>query len=149
MRWPSRRLTGPGRRAQRRPHPARSARTLIAAGAGTGALLTVLLVPAAPSAERLATRLASAAQTLGLKAREARAGQRYPAPAGTSAAVGALFTTGTTTTSATSGTTMVAVGRRHERRRLGSHFCTASVVDSRAGNLVLTAAHCLAGLSAS
>ncbi|HEY5361921.1 MAG TPA: trypsin-like serine protease [Streptosporangiaceae bacterium] len=28
--------------------------------------------------------------------------------------------------------------------RLGSHFCTASVVDSPAGNLILTAAHCLA-----
>jgi V8-like Glu-specific endopeptidase len=29
--------------------------------------------------------------------------------------------------------------------QLGSHFCTASVVDSPAGNLVLTAAHCLKG----
>ena len=29
--------------------------------------------------------------------------------------------------------------------RLGSHFCTASVVHSPAGNLVLTAAHCLKG----
>jgi V8-like Glu-specific endopeptidase len=28
--------------------------------------------------------------------------------------------------------------------RLGSHFCTASVVDSPAGNLIVTAAHCLA-----
>jgi V8-like Glu-specific endopeptidase len=27
--------------------------------------------------------------------------------------------------------------------RLGSHFCTASVVDSPAGNLIVTAAHCL------
>jgi V8-like Glu-specific endopeptidase len=43
-----------------------------------------------------------------------------PAPA-----VGALFTT-------VSG-------------RLGTHFCTASVVDSPAGDLVITAAHCLAG----
>jgi V8-like Glu-specific endopeptidase len=32
--------------------------------------------------------------------------------------------------------------------QLGSHFCTASVVDSPGGDLVLTAAHCLAGLSA-
>jgi V8-like Glu-specific endopeptidase len=148
MRWPSRRLSGTGRRAGRPPHPGQSARTLIAAGAGAGVLLTVLLVPAAPSAERLATRLAAAAHTLGIKARMAKAGQRYPAPAGTSAAVGALFTTGTTT-SATSGSTVVAVGRRHEGRRLGSHFCTASVVNSPAGNLVLTAAHCLAGLSPS
>jgi len=32
--------------------------------------------------------------------------------------------------------------------RLGTHFCTASVVDSPAGDLVLTAAHCVAGLAA-
>ena len=32
---------------------------------------------------------------------------------------------------------------------LGSHFCSASVVDSTSGNLVLTAAHCLNGLTAS
>lgn len=32
--------------------------------------------------------------------------------------------------------------------QLGSHFCTASVVDSPAGNLVLTAAHCLRGRAA-
>jgi V8-like Glu-specific endopeptidase len=31
--------------------------------------------------------------------------------------------------------------------RLGRHFCTASVVNSPAGNLVLTAAHCLKGYS--
>ncbi len=30
---------------------------------------------------------------------------------------------------------------------LGAHFCSASVVDSRAGNLVVTAAHCVAGRS--
>jgi V8-like Glu-specific endopeptidase len=40
-------------------------------------------------------------------------------------AVGALFTT--------------------DSGRLGLHFCTASVVDSPAGDLVITAAHCLAG----
>jgi V8-like Glu-specific endopeptidase len=31
--------------------------------------------------------------------------------------------------------------------RLGTHFCTASVVHSPEGNLILTAAHCLAGYS--
>jgi V8-like Glu-specific endopeptidase len=31
--------------------------------------------------------------------------------------------------------------------RLGSHFCTASVVASPEGNLILTAAHCVAGFS--
>ncbi|MGI8334608.1 trypsin-like serine peptidase [Actinomadura scrupuli] len=30
-------------------------------------------------------------------------------------------------------------------QRLGRHFCTASVVDSPAGNLVITAAHCVTG----
>jgi V8-like Glu-specific endopeptidase len=43
------------------------------------------------------------------------------------AAVGALFST--------SGGTV------------GTHFCTASVIDSPAGNLLITAAHCLAGRS--
>jgi V8-like Glu-specific endopeptidase len=52
-----------------------------------------------------------------------RSGQPF---AGT-AAVGALFTT-------TNG-------------KLGSHFCSASVVDSPAGDLVITAAHCVAGAS--
>ena len=41
------------------------------------------------------------------------------------AAVGALFTT--------------------SKGRLGKHFCTASVVDSPAGDLVITAAHCVSG----
>jgi V8-like Glu-specific endopeptidase len=31
--------------------------------------------------------------------------------------------------------------------RLGTHFCTASVVDSPAGDLLVTAAHCVAGYS--
>jgi hypothetical protein len=33
--------------------------------------------------------------------------------------------------------------------KLGSHFCSASVVDSPAGDLVLTAAHCVTGLTSS
>jgi V8-like Glu-specific endopeptidase len=33
--------------------------------------------------------------------------------------------------------------------KLGSHFCTASVVDSPAGDLLLTAAHCVTGRAAS
>jgi V8-like Glu-specific endopeptidase len=47
-------------------------------------------------------------------------------PFGGTAAVGALFT--------------VSAGGR-----LGQHFCSASVVHSRNGDLVMTAAHCLAG----
>jgi V8-like Glu-specific endopeptidase len=45
------------------------------------------------------------------------------------AAVGALFTS--------------------SNGKLGSHFCTASVVSSPAGNLLITAAHCLQGRSLS
>jgi V8-like Glu-specific endopeptidase len=52
-----------------------------------------------------------------------RSGQSF---AGT-AAVGALFTT--------------------SQGKLGSHFCSASVVNSPAGDLVITAAHCVTGVS--
>jgi V8-like Glu-specific endopeptidase len=45
--------------------------------------------------------------------------------AGLSSAIGALFTT--------------------QSGRLASHFCSATVVDSPAGDLVLTAAHCVTG----
>jgi V8-like Glu-specific endopeptidase len=31
--------------------------------------------------------------------------------------------------------------------RLGTHFCTASVIDSPAGDLLVTAAHCVNGFS--
>jgi V8-like Glu-specific endopeptidase len=48
-------------------------------------------------------------------------------PAGRTSAIGALFST--------------SGGRLHE------HFCTASVVHSAAGNLLVTAAHCVAGYS--
>jgi V8-like Glu-specific endopeptidase len=44
---------------------------------------------------------------------------------------------------------MAAVGALFTRSNgaLGSHFCTASVVSSPAGNLLITAAHCLQGRS--
>jgi len=58
------------------------------------------------------------------------AGHRVPAvasgvPFNGTAAVGALFT--------------------RSGGRLGAHFCTASVVSSPAGNLLITAAHCMQG----
>jgi V8-like Glu-specific endopeptidase len=53
-------------------------------------------------------------------------GQMTAAP---SSAVGALFT--------------------RQNGQLGQHFCTASVVASQAGNLVITAAHCVTGVSLS
>ncbi len=44
-----------------------------------------------------------------------------------------------------------AVGALFTRKngQLGSHFCTASAVASQAGNLVITAAHCVTGVSLS
>ena len=85
---------------------------------GVGAVVT--LTPANGAASGIATGFVRAVRHL---AAPSRAGQAF---AGTPA-VGALFT-------ASAG-------------RLGQHFCTASVVDSPAGDLVITAAHCVAGAS--
>ena len=45
---------------------------------------------------------------------------------------------------------MAAVGAlfTESNGKLGSHFCTASVVDSAAGDLAVTAAHCVSGQTA-
>lgn len=72
---------------------------------------------AAPSAGAAYSRLAPASRTAGASS----AGQ----PFGGVAAVGALFT--------------------YSSGKLGSHFCTASVVHSRDGDLAVTAAHCMSG----
>jgi len=80
--------------------------------------------PAAPGTAGLLIRLAAAVHPLGLKA---ASGGRPADPGRGTAAVGALFTS--------------ASGSR----ALGSHFCTAAVVDSPAGNVVMTAAHCVSG----
>jgi V8-like Glu-specific endopeptidase len=45
--------------------------------------------------------------------------------------------------------TVGALFTRTASGQLSGHFCTASVVDSPAGDLVITAAHCLAGRTAS
>jgi V8-like Glu-specific endopeptidase len=84
-----------------------------------------VILPAAPS---LAIRLAAAVHTLGLKADKVTTGKavRVPAPG---SAVGALFTTSPTGLS------------------VSGHFCTASVVNSPAGDVVMTAAHCVSGLT--
>ncbi|HUY46710.1 MAG TPA: trypsin-like serine protease [Streptosporangiaceae bacterium] len=121
---------------------ARSARTelyrrrprlvMAAAAAATGAaVLVAVLAPAAPGAARLAVRLAAAVHTLGLKAHKAAATRPRGAPAGGAAAIGTLFTSPPGSLPA------------------GGHFCTASVVDSPAGDLVMTAAHCVSGLTPS
>jgi len=85
---------------------------------GVGAVVT--LTPANGAASDIATGFVRAVRHL---AAPSRAGQAF---AGTPA-VGALFTT-------SSG-------------QLGQHFCTASVVDSPAGDLLITAAHCVTGTS--
>jgi V8-like Glu-specific endopeptidase len=83
-----------------------------------GAVVT--LTPANGAASDIANGFVRAVRHL---AAPSRAGQAF---AGTPA-VGALFTT--------------SAGRP------GQHFCTASVVDSPAGDLVITAAHCVTGTS--
>ena len=83
-----------------------------------GAVVT--LTPANGAASDIATGFVRAVRHL---AAPSRAGQAF---AGTPA-VGALFTT--------------------SAGQLGQHYCTASVVDSPAGDLVITAAHCVTGTS--
>ena len=95
------------------------------------AALAVLAVaaPAAPGGTRLAARLAAAVQGLGRTAHQAGIGASHRAPPPTDA-IGALF-------------------RITQAGHLtGGHFCTASVVDSPQGDLVMTAAHCVTGLGA-
>src|SRR5579859_994114 len=63
------------------------------------------------------------------------------------------FNGGTVTTSSTAeqltGTSTAAVGALFttSNGKLGSHFCTASVVHSPHGDLAVTAAHCVTGMS--
>lgn len=117
------RLPGAARRSHsRRPHRAAA---LIAALTTTAALVEVFM--AGHGAARLAVRLVSAARTFTRAApsaphslRDARFFTGMPA-------VGVLFN------SSASG--------------LGGHFCTASVVDSPAKDLVITAAHCVTGVA--
>jgi len=83
-----------------------------------GAVVT--LTPANGAASGIATGFVRAVRHLTAPSRDGKTFVGTPA-------VGALFTT-------SSG-------------QLGQHFCTASVVDSPAGDLVITAAHCLTGTS--
>ena len=83
-----------------------------------GAVVT--LTPANGAAGDIATSFAKAVQHLTAPSQNAQAFSGTPA-------VGALFTT-------SSG-------------RLGQHFCTASVIDSPGGDLAITAAHCMTGIS--
>ena len=97
------------------------------AGAGAAPVIAVailgvaVITPAGHDAGRLAFRLASAIRILPRQSAAAARGRPF---SGTPA-VGALFTT--------------------SGGHLADHFCTASVVHSRGGDLLLTAAHCLTG----
>jgi V8-like Glu-specific endopeptidase len=97
-------------------------------GAGLAAAVTLGLVatsPGAHGAERLAVRLAAAVKSLPRGAPTVPPALLHGRFYDGTSAVGALFT--------------LSGGQ------LSQHFCTASVVDSPAGDLVITAAHCLHG----
>ena len=95
-------------------------------GALAGSALAVaLLTPTAQSAADYAARLAGAATTVSLHAPRAPAITVTGMLSDETPAVGALFL-------------VSSAG-------LGKHFCTASVVDSPRGDLVITAAHCVSG----
>jgi V8-like Glu-specific endopeptidase len=93
-------------------------RAALFTAAAVGAV--VMLTPASGAAGDIATGFVRAVRHLAGPSRDGQAFTGTPA-------VGALFTTSAS--------------------QLGQHFCTASVVDSPAGDLVITAAHCLAGAS--
>ncbi len=94
------------------------AKAALVTALAVGAVVT--LTPANGAASDIATSFVRAVRHMAAPSRD---GQAF---AGT-AAVGALF-------SAPGG-------------KLGQHFCTASVVDSPAGDLAITAAHCVTGTS--
>jgi V8-like Glu-specific endopeptidase len=94
--------------------------------ATAAAICFLATTPTANGAVRLADRLALAARTLSLHAPDAPETLASGRPYAGTPAVGALFT--------------VSSGQ------LGKHFCTATVVDSPARDLVITAAHCVSGM---
>ena len=94
------------------------ARTALVTALAVGAVVT--LTPANGAASDIATGFVRAVRHLAAPSRDGQAFAGTPA-------VGALFTT--------------------SAGKLGQHFCTASVVDSPAGDLVITAAHCVTGTS--
>jgi V8-like Glu-specific endopeptidase len=104
-------------------------RTLAFTGGLTTGLVVLLLIPGVLASTGLAARLTAATQTLAQDVGLISGPQVQARTISGTPAVGALFQlTGS---------------------RLGSHFCTGSVVDSPHGDLVLTAAHCVSGLAAS
>jgi len=122
MRVIARRRSNDGRR--RRRGPAR--RLGVCLGAfGASAALLLLAAGSAGSTDRTGSVLAAGRGLAMQLAPAGAAASGTGAPFGGVAAVGALFT--------------------ESDGKLGSHFCTASVVDSTAGDLAVTAAHCVSG----
>lgn len=95
-----------------------------AAGLTFGALAMVVLIPSAHSAARAVLRLAAAMHSIPQQADPVSQRMSEGQPFSGTPAVGALFTT-------------TGSGK------LGTHFCTASVVHSPHGDLAITAAHCV------
>ena len=127
---------GAGRRSNSdRGRGGRARRLSVCAGAlGACAALLLLAESSAGSAgsEDRTRSVLAAGRGLPVEQLAPAAATAAPAGSGTSfggvAAVGALFT--------------------ESNGKLGSHFCTASVVHSTAGDLAVTAAHCVYGKSA-
>ena len=121
-----------GRRSNgdRRRGGGRARRLSVCLGAlGASAALLLLAAGSAGSTDRARSVLAAGR---GMAIEQLAPADTGPAagtgqPFGGVAAVGALFT--------------------ESNGKLGAHFCTASVVDSTAGDLAVTAAHCVYGMS--
>ena len=107
----------------------RARRAIWSIGLASAALMVAVAAsPNALGAERLAVRLAAAVKSLPRKAPVVPPALLHGKFYTGTPAVGALFTTST--------------------GHLGQHFCTGSVVASPAGDLVITAAHCMQGKQA-
>jgi V8-like Glu-specific endopeptidase len=104
----------------------RARRAIWTIGLASTALIVVAAAsPSGLGAERLAVRLAAAVRSLPRKAPVVPPALLHGRFYNGTPAVGALFT----------------ISSGH----LGQHFCTGSVVASPAGDLVITAAHCMQG----
>ena len=104
----------------------RARRAIWTVGLASTALIVVAAAsPTGLGAERLAVRLAAAVKSLPRKAPVVPPALLHGRFYNGTPAVGALFT----------------ISSGH----LGQHFCTGSVVASPAGDLVITAAHCMQG----
>jgi len=122
-----------GRRSKgdRRHGEGRARRLSVCLGAlGAAAALLLLATGSAGSTDRARSVLA-AGRGLAIE-------QLAPADAGPAAGTGQPF----------GGVAAVGALFAEANGKLGAHFCTASVVDSKAGDLAVTAAHCVDGKNA-